>query len=109
MTITRGERLEEMRGVLFHDGRPVCLAASQAAKEHFSPDGDGRGLERGDITRHIAFGPKLSELQKSVIRTDAFFRRFVQDNPETILFTNAFFQASIIDLHTICRKLGVTL
>lgn len=109
MTITRGERLEEMRGVLFHDGRPVCLAASQAAKEHFAPDGDGRGLERGDITRHIAFGPKLSELQKSVIRTDAFFRRFVQDNPETILFTNAFFQASIIDLHTICRKLGVTL
>ena len=109
MTITRGERLEEMRGVLFHDGRPVCLATSQVAKEHFSPDGDGRGLERGDITRHIAFGPKLSELQKSVIRTDAFFRRFVQDNPETILFTNAFFQASIIDLHTICRKLGVTL
>ena len=29
MTIKRGGRLEEMRGVLFHDGRPVCLAASQ--------------------------------------------------------------------------------
>lgn len=109
MTITRGERLEEMRGVLFHDGRPVCLAASQVAKEHFSPDGDGRGLERGDITRYIAFGPPLSDLQKAIIRADPFFQRFVQDNPETILFTNAFFQASIIDLHTICRKLGVTL
>ena len=109
MTIKRGELLEEIRGVLFRDGRPVCLATSQVAKEHFSPDGDGRGLDRGDITRHIAFGPKLSELQKSIIRADPFFRRFVQDNPETILFTNAFFQASIIDLYTICRKLGVTL
>lgn len=109
MTIKRGERLEEIRGVLFQHGRPVCLAASQAAKEHFAPDGDGRGLERGDITRHIAFGPKLSELQKSVIRTDAFFRRFVQDDPETILFSDSFFRASILDLYTICRKLGVSL
>ena len=109
MTIKRGERLEEIRGVLFHDGRPVCLATSQVAKEYFSPDGDGRGLERGDITYAIAFGPKLSEPQKSVIRTDAFFRRFVQDNPETILFSDAFFQASILDLYTICRKLGVKL
>lgn len=109
MTIKRGEDLEEIRGVLFRDGRPVCLAASQAAKEHFAPDGDGRGLERGDITRHIAFGPKLSELQKSIIRTDPFFRRFVKDNPETILFTDAFFRASMMDLYTICRKLGVRL
>lgn len=108
-TIKRGERLEEIRGVLFQHGRPVCLATSQVAKAHFSPDGDGRGLERGDITRYIAFGPKLSELQKSVIRTDAFFRRFVQDNPETILFSDAFFRASILDLYTICRKLGVSL
>lgn len=109
MTITRGERLDEMRGVLFHDGRPVCLATSQVAKEHFAPDGDGRGLERGGITRHIAFGPPLSDLQKSIIRTDPFFRRFVKDNPETILFTDAFFRASILDLYTICRKLGVRL
>ena len=108
-TIKRGELLEEIRGVLFHDGRPVCLATSQAAKEHFSPDGDGRGLERGDITRHIAFGPPLSDIQKSVIRADPFFQRFVQDNPETILFTDAFFCASMMDLYTICRKLGVRL
>lgn len=109
MTITRGERLEEMRGVLFHDGRPVCLATSQAAKEHFAPDGDGRGLERGDITRYIAFGPSLSDLQKAIIRADPFFQRFVQDDPETILFSDAFFRASILDLYTICRKLGVSL
>ena len=109
MTITRGERLEEIRGVLFQHGRPVCLAASQAAKEHFSPDGDGRGLERGDITRYIAFGPPLSDLQKAIIRADPFFQRFVQDDPETILFSDAFFRASILDLYTICRKLGVSL
>ena len=109
MTITRGERLEEIRGVLFHDGRPVCLATSQVAKEHFSPDGDGRGLERGDITRYIAFGPPLSDLQKAIIRADPFFQRFVQDDPETILFSDAFFRASILDLYTICRKLGVSL
>ena len=109
MTIKRGKRLEEIRGVLFADGLPVCLAMSQVAKEHFSPDGDGRGMERGDLTRHIAFGPPLSDLQKSIIRIDPFFQRFVQDNPETILFTDAFFRASMMDLYTICRKLGVRL
>ena len=109
MNIKRGERMEEIRGVLFHNGYPVCLSTSQVAKEHFSPDGDGRGLERGDLTRHIAFGPPLSEIQKSVVRTDPFFSRFVQNNPETILFTDAFFRASILDLHTIFRKLGVSL
>lgn len=109
MTIKRGELLEEIRGVLFRDGRPVCLATSQVAKEHFSPDGDGRGLERGDLTRHIAFGPPLSDLQKSIIRADPFFQRFVQDNPETILFTDDFFRASMMDLYTSCRKLGVNL
>lgn len=108
-TIKRGERLEEIRGVLFQHGRPVCLATSQVAKEHFSPDGDGRGLERGDITRYIAFGPPLSDLQKAIIRADPFFQRFVRDNQETILFTDTFFQASILDLYTICRKLGVKL
>ena len=109
MTIKRGELLEEIRGVLFRDGRPVCLATSQVAKEHFAPDRDGRGLERGDITRHIAYGPPLSDIQKSVIRTDPFFQRFVQDNPETILFTDDFFRASMMDLYTSCRKLGVRL
>lgn len=109
MTIKRGEDLEEIRGVLFSDGRPVCLATSQVAKEHFAPDGDGRGLERGDLTRHIAFGPPLSDLQKSIIRADPFFQRFVQDNPETILFTDDFFRASMMDLYTSCRKLGVNL
>ena len=109
MTIKRGEPLEEIRGVLFRDGHPVCLSTSQMSKEHFALDGDGRGLERGDLTRHIAFGPPLSDLQKSIIRIDPFFQRFVQDNPETILFTDAFFRASMMDLYTICRKLGVRL
>ena len=109
MTIKRGEPLEEIHGILFADGRPVCLSTSQVAKEHFAPDGDGSGLERGDITRHIAFGPPLSEIQKNVIRSDPFFQRFFQDNPETILFSDAFFRASILDLYTICRKLGVSL
>ena len=109
MNIKRGERMEESRGVLFHNGYPVCLSTSQMSKEHFSPDGDGRGLERGDLTRHIAFGPSLTETQKAIIRSDPFFNRFIRDNPETILFTEEFFRAPMVDLYTVCRKLGVAL
>lgn len=109
MTIKRGERLEEIRGVLFHDGRPVCLATSQVAKEHFAPDRDGRGLERGDITSYLAFGPPLSEIQKSILRTDPSCSRFIDDNPETILFNDSFFSATMLDLYAVCSKLGVKL
>lgn len=109
VSIKRGEQLEEAWGILFRKGLPVCLSTSQKAKEHFAVDIDGKGLKRGDITSHIAFGPSLTETQKAIIRSDPFFNRFIRDNPETILFTEEFFRAPMVDLYTVCRKLGVAL
>lgn len=105
----RGDRVEEKDGAISLGNRLLCFAHSNFAKENMAPDYDGRGLERGDITSYLAFGPPLSEIQKSILRADPFFQRFVQDNPETILFTDDFFRASMMDLYTSCRKLGVNL
>lgn len=105
--IKRGERLEEKGGMLFYKNSPVCFAHSQVAKEHFAPNGDGRGLERGDITRHIVFGPKLSEIQKAVLVSDSKCRAYLIPDERVILFNDLFFRASIPELQEICLKLGV--
>lgn len=105
----RGDRVEEKDGAIFLGNRLLCFAHSNFAKENMAPDYDGRGLERGDITSYLAFGPPLSEIQKSILRTDPSCSRFIDDNPETILFNDLFFQAPMLDLYTVCSKLGVKL
>ena len=105
--IKRGERLEEKGGMLFYKGSPVCFAHSQVAKEHFAPNQDGRGLERGDITRHVAFGPKLSDTQKAVLVSDSKCRQYLIPDERVVLFNDLFFRASMPELQAICSKLGV--
>ena len=105
----RGDHVEEKDGAIFSGNRLLCFAHSKFAKENMAPDYDGRGLERGDITSYLAFGPPLSEIQKSILRTDPSCSRFIENNPETILFNDSFFRASMLELYAVCSKLGVKL
>lgn len=103
----RGHKLEEINGILFDGKFPVCFSNSQVSKEHFSKNSDGQGLKRGDITHYIAFGPKLTELQKSILTTDKFCKNFILNDEKVILFNNKFFLASILELYQICNKLSI--
>ena len=105
--VQRGERLEGKNGVLFYQGSPVCFELSQVAKTHFSPNWDGMGLERGDITWRIAFGITLSKKQKEILTSDAKCRIYLVPDERVILFNDLFFQASIPELHKICSKLEI--
>lgn len=51
--IPRAAILQEENGILYYKSQPVCLTASQAGKDHFARNNDGRGLERGRLTGEI--------------------------------------------------------
>ena len=107
VNIKRGETLHEKNGFLFWGNILVCLSTCQAAKEHFAINEDGNGLRRGDLTYEIAFRKPLSELQKSILVTDLSLRKYLVDDARVILFNDVFFHASMIELWSIARKLGI--
>ena len=40
-------------GMLYYDGKPVCVARSFASHEHFCRDDDGQGAARGKLSHAI--------------------------------------------------------
>ena len=107
VNIKRGDVLQEKGGVLFFGTVPVCLSTCQAAKEHFAINEDKNGLRRGDLTYEIAFRKPLSELQKNILVTDLPLRKYLVDDDRVILFNDAFFRASMLELWNITGKLGI--
>ena len=107
VNIKRGDVLQEKDGILFFMNIPVCLTTCQAAKEHFAVNHDGNGLRRGDLTYEIAFGKPLTEIQKSVVLSDQTIRKYLVDDCRVILFNDAFFHASMLELWSIAGKLGI--
>ena len=107
VNIKRGDTLHEKNGLLFWGNILVCLSTCQAAKEHFAINEDGNGLRRGDLTYEIAFRKPLSELQKSILVTDLSLRKYLIDDARVILFNDVFFHASMLELWSIARKLGI--
>ena len=107
VNIRRGDSLQEINGILFFNNIPICLASCQAAKEHFSRNDDGQGLQRGDLTYEIAFRKPLSELQKNILRSDPALNNYLVDDCMVILFNDVFFNASMLELWNIAGKLGI--
>lgn len=105
--LPRGTKCEEVDGVICYQGRPVCLNTSQVAKEFFACNNDGCGLQRGNLTYSIAFAKPLTTLQQIIARGTPSITRYIRDDCQTILFTDSFFHAPILDLLGIKAKLGV--
>lgn len=98
------------------DGKPICYATSYNAHKFFSPDNDGRGLERGKLTYAIAFGRKIkpnkdghaykfTEEEINTLKRD--WKKFLKVSHETILFNHDFFCADIEDLQKIADVLNI--
>ena len=107
VNIKRGDILQEKDGILFFMNIPVCLITCQAAKEHFAVIHDGNGLRRGDLTYEIAFAKPLTELQKSILLSNPAMRKYLVNDDRVILFNDAFFHASMLELWSIAGKLGI--
>lgn len=101
----------ENGGVIYYEGKPLCAINSDNAYKHFARNDDGRGMERGGLTRLIT-----ATLEK---RDDRYQERWdkVWDDPACKQFkrkTNddfwlwnfAFFNAEIFSLEHIAKLIG---
>lgn len=101
---------ESNGNIIFWQGGPICVVTSQNAKEHFSANDDGHGLERGEITHRIAFEQYgLREQQSpdyrqrwSYVWSDESLRQYKRsDIDDYWLWNDAFFHAPIEELRRI--------
>lgn len=53
VNLPRGTVCNEKGGVIYYGEKPLCLRRSENAYQFFSPNSDGRGLERGDLITAI--------------------------------------------------------
>ena len=84
------------------DNAAICRLGSQVANMYFALNDDGNGLERGQLTYHIAYELQLSDSQADFIRSN--YPHFLKDS-DALLFNQDFFNADIDTLQTIADEL----
>ena len=103
-----GTVCEERDGFISLNGNSLVLADSETAHSYFARDDDGRGIERGKLTREILdrLGPcadprKNAERQKAWDRiwTDPKLQKYkMREHADPGLWNHAIFIAEISDL-----------
>ncbi len=94
------------------DGRLVCAATSELAKQHFAKNDDGQGLLRGALTYAIAYGRRDGgngfrfsdkEIQMLLLQ----WSRWLRQDVDTILFNEDFFSAGPEELKALADALHI--
>ncbi len=112
-----GTELETAEGfIVTKDGHLICYRTSETAKMYFSPNDDGRGLERGVLTWAIAYSSRAREWpDKSVHRfskaevkmLERDWRHWLRQDVDTIIFNDDFFSARPEDLQKLADALKI--
>lgn len=121
VSIERGEKIERRGEVLFYKETPVCIWRSLVGKRHFAINDDGLGLERGDASWALAYGPRPQVCAENdqgpeqrftdseiKVLTDKW-GHFLKPNADFILFNDSFFEQSPDVLREVTRSLGATM
>ena len=98
-------------GVIRVDGREICAATSENAHRFFARNDDGRGMERGGLTRAIV--AKLEKRDKRYqerwdrVWADALCRKYRrEEHADYWLWDHTFYNAPVEDLRYIARLVG---
>ena len=101
-----GTELEEADGMLFHNGRMVCVTTSENAHQYFAVNDDDKGLERGKLTQEIqtilskrddAYQARWDKIWGNL----GFHKYKRSDYDDYWLWNHDFFNAPIKDLQNI--------
>lgn len=94
---------EEHNGMIFHNGKPICLATSENAHTYFAINEDGKGMERGASIRFI-----MSTLMRKDEKQQARWDKVWEDercqkykrpeHPDHWLWNHDFYNADLDDL-----------
>ena len=110
--IRRGYRLERKGDVLFYKDKPVCVHRSLVGKQHFAINADGLGLERGKITRRLAYDPRgdgsqrFTEQEQKLLREK--YSHLLKPLDDVILFNDAFFELAPAELTELEHELEIS-
>lgn len=89
-------------GVIWVEGYPICYETSENAHLHFARNDDGKGLERGRLTREIQRKLKRRNGAWGKVWKDTLCRKYKrQDHPDHWLWNHDFYNAPIEDLQYI--------
>ena len=106
--IPRGTVLRcEDNMLITDDGKPVCFTTSEDAHQHFANNDDGKGMERGDLTKSIQAQLKKKERHQDrwdKVWDDPICQKYKRtENADYWLWNHAFFEAPIFDLQYIFK------
>jgi len=102
VNLAAGTACQEVGGVLYTNGKPLCMAASENAHQYFARNDDGQGLLRGQLTQSIQERMKNQNHAWDFIVEDAVCLKYKRvEHADHWLWNHEFFGASIEDLQYI--------
>ena len=75
--IPTGTELAASNGFIQCTKGPLCAVVSQNAYEHFAQNDDGKGMERGELTRNIL--KRIRNLKKNQERSEHIWGKIWED------------------------------
>lgn len=105
---------EELNGIIFYNGYPVCAIASENAHKHFTQNGDGQGMARGRLTQEIqktlAKRDKNHQTRWNKIWDDALCQKYKRkEHKDFWVWNHDFYNACIFDLKYIASLIDAKL
>lgn len=104
-----GVKLRDYNGLLLLDTEPVCTTHSQNGRQHFAPNYDDEGIERGRLTYAISesarphrHGFRFLDSEWEWMQKN--WSQYLQEGSHW-LFNDAFFKAPLIHLRAIADRL----
>ena len=86
-----GAQFQTIGNFIAKDNSAICRLGSLVANQHFALNDDGNGLQRGQLSHHIAYESSFSNAQIDFIREH--YPHFLKDS-DAILFNQDFFRSS---------------
>lgn len=111
--LPRGTVLETVGPFIAKDNTAVCRVDSEDAHVYFARNDDGCGMERGRLTSAIAYSDRHPNEDNGYRFTDEEIEMLERDyghflrKLDVILFNHDFFNADILTLREIAKRLEV--
>ena len=110
--IRRGDRLFRNGDLLYFKDEPVCVWRSLTAKQHFAINDDDLGMERGKLTRRLAYDPRgdgssrFTQQEQKLLREK--YSHLLKPLDDVILFSDSFFELAPAELMQLEHELEIS-
>lgn len=102
----------ELKSVIYYNGKPLCAVFSQNAHDHFARNDDGKGLLRGELIQSIMQTLNNRDLRYQErwdrVWADPICQKYKRSEyADYWLWNHDFYNANIYDLQYIINLIGI--